>query len=157
MSNMKYKLTADQELKFYKIFGFSVSYFAIPSLELMLGVNPTNETEKYMKENIPFEYLRYLSNSVLNSELNIGDYVMTLRGGFGSNSGGLVLRIYDITHSGVVYLCAPGCEDPFDEKECKCGQRFCITKDEIFNSVLYLKDFEYFLKKYFNKNKNKNN
>lgn len=43
---MKYKTTVEQEYKFYKIFGFSVSYFATPSLELMLNVEPHNETEK---------------------------------------------------------------------------------------------------------------
>lgn len=146
---MKYKLTVEQEFKFYKIFGFNVSYFAIPSLELMFNINPTNETEKYMKENIPYEWLRYVANNLLHTKLKVNDYVMPLRGGFASSEGGGVLKVYNITPSGVIYLCTIGCKDPFNEEECKCGERFCITKDETFNSVLYLRDFEYFYKKYF--------
>lgn len=145
---MRYKLTVEQELKFRKILGFTPSYFAIPSLELMLNVNPTNETEKYMKENIPFEYLRYLSNNVLHSELNVGDYAMTLRGGFGANSGGSVLKVYNITPSGIIYLCTLSCKDPFNEKECESGDRFCITKDEAFDKVLYLRNFDIYYKRY---------
>lgn len=146
---MKYKTTVEQDYKLYKIFGFTPPYWAIPSIELMLNIDTNNETEKYMKENIPYEWLRYVANNLLHTELEVNDYVMTLRGGFSSNGGGSILKVYNITSSGVIYLCTLGCKDPFNEEECKCDERFCITKDEIFNSVLYLRNFEYFYNKYF--------
>lgn len=147
---MKYKITVEQEHKLYRIFGFTPPYWAIPSLELMLNIEPNNETEKYMKENIPYEWLRYVANNLLHSELETGDYVMTLRGGFSSSGGGKVLKVYNITSTGIIYLCTLSCKNPLNEKECKCGERFCITKEEVFDSVLYLRDFKYLFDKYFN-------
>jgi hypothetical protein len=146
---MKYKTTVEQEHRLYKIFGFTPLYWAMPSLELMLNVATHNETEKYLKDNVPYEWLRYVSNNLLHNKLEVNDYVMTLRGGFSSSEGGGVLKVYDISKSGVIYLCTLGCKDPFNEEECKRGERFCITKDEVFDSVLYLRDFEYFYNKYF--------
>lgn len=116
------------------------------SLEFMYNYPALNDIEKFLKEKCPYEWFKYLGYR-LKQELQVDDYVLTLKAGFAANEGGMVLKVYEIKGN-LIYLCSLGCKDPFNEKECKPGDRFCISKDEAFDKVLYLRNFETYFKRY---------
>lgn len=128
------KLTdAQRENEMYKICGFYTGITIVRVLEKMLKTKPEDNTSKWLKQNLPFEYIRYMS--YLKGELKIGDIVLTIRGGFSSLSGGRVLKVYKITEN-CIYLCTLGCEQPELETDENIGKRFCIYKNEVFSSVI---------------------
>lgn len=151
MTKEQIKAKVEFENKLYKIFGFSPCLWSMKSLEFMLNYPTVNEVEKFLKEKCPYEWLRYIG-FMSKPELQISDYVLTLRAGFASNQGGMVLKVYEIKGN-LIYLCSLSCKDPFNEEECKPGERFCITKQEAFDKVLYLRNFETYYKRYLNKHK----
>ena len=146
MTKEQIKAHIELENRLYRIFGFSPCLWSIESLEFMYNCPSANDAEKFLKEKCPYEWFRYLGFK-WKSELQVNDYVLTLKAGFASNQGGMVLKVYEIKGN-LIYLCSLSCKDPFNEKECEPGDRFCISKEEAFDKVLYLRNFDIYYKRY---------